>query len=131
MLGQHLSCLRIRRELLDLGNHLVNRRHLRKAHGEHGQHDLLDLGVVVGLDYQNPFTDPHQLFQQFKLHPAIAKMLEGGRMLHYGAKAIPEGGYFSQPKYYGDGFLIIGDSASFLNSRLASMTVVLPSSLKK
>ena len=81
------------------------------------QNDLLDIGVVVGLDYQNPFTDPHQLFQRFKLHPAIAKMLEGGRMLHYGAKAIPEGGYFSQPKYYGDGFLIIGDSASFLNSQ--------------
>ena len=80
------------------------------------QHDLLDLGLVVGLDYQDPFTDPHRLFQQFKLHPAIAKMLEGGKMLHYGAKAIPEGGLLSQPKYYGDGFLIIGDAASFLNS---------------
>jgi electron-transferring-flavoprotein dehydrogenase len=74
------------------------------------QNDLLDLGLVVGLDYHNPFTDPHRLFQDFKQHPAIAAMLEGGRMLHYGAKAIPEGGYFSQPKYYGDGFLIVGDS---------------------
>ncbi|MEP7272574.1 MAG: electron transfer flavoprotein-ubiquinone oxidoreductase [Acidobacteriota bacterium] len=81
------------------------------------QHDLLDVGLVVGLDYRNPFTDPHSLFQQFKLHPAIAKMLEGGKMLHYGAKTIPEGGLFSQPKYYGDGFLIAGDSASFLNSQ--------------
>jgi electron-transferring-flavoprotein dehydrogenase len=81
------------------------------------QNDLLDIGLVVGLDYRNPFTDPHRLFQQFKQHPAIAAMLEGGKMLHYGAKTIPEGGYYAQPKYYGDGFLIVGDSASFLNSQ--------------
>lgn len=81
------------------------------------QNDLLDLGLVVGLDYSDPFTDPHRLFNEFKQHPAIAAMLEGGKMLHYGAKTIPEGGLLSQPKYYGDGFLIIGDSASFLNSQ--------------
>jgi electron-transferring-flavoprotein dehydrogenase len=81
------------------------------------QNDLLDIGLVVGLDYRNPFTDPHALFQQFKRHPALAAMLENGKMLHYGAKTIPEGGYFSQPKYYGDGFLIIGDAAGFLNSQ--------------
>ena len=81
------------------------------------QNDLLDIGLVVGLDYQDPFTDPHRLFNEFKKHPAIAAMLEGGKMLHYGAKTIPEGGLLSQPKYYGDGFLIIGDSASFLNSQ--------------
>jgi electron-transferring-flavoprotein dehydrogenase len=81
------------------------------------QNDLLDIGLVVGLDYQDPLTDPHRLFNEFKQHPAIAAMLEGGRMLHYGAKTIPEGGLLSQPKYYGDGFLIIGDSASFLNSQ--------------
>ncbi len=81
------------------------------------QNDLLDIGLVVGLDYQDPFTDPHRLFNEFKQHPAIAAMLEGGKMLHYGAKTIPEGGLLSQPKFYGDGFLIIGDSASFLNSQ--------------
>ncbi len=81
------------------------------------QNDLLDIGLVVGLDYQDPFTDPHRLFNEFKQHPAIAAMLEGGKMLHYGAKAVPEGGLLSQPKFYGDGFLIIGDSASFLNSQ--------------
>jgi electron-transferring-flavoprotein dehydrogenase len=81
------------------------------------KNDLLDIGLVVGLDYQDPFTDPHRLFNKFKQHPAIAKMLEGGKMLYYGAKTIPEGGLMSQPKYYGDGFLIIGDSASFLNSQ--------------
>lgn len=81
------------------------------------QNDLLDIGLVVGLDYHDPFTDPHRLFNEFKQHPAIAAMLEGGKMLHYGAKTIPEGGLLSQPKYYGDGFLIVGDSASFLNSQ--------------
>lgn len=81
------------------------------------QNDLLDIGLVVGLDYQDPFTDPHRLFNEFKQHPAIAAMLEGGKMLHYGAKTIPEGGLLSQPKFYGDGFLIVGDSASFLNSQ--------------
>src|SRR6266508_1953564 len=81
------------------------------------RNDLLDIGLVVGLDYHDPFTDAHRLFNQFKQHPAISKMLEGGKMLHYGAKTIPEGGLLSQPKYYGDGFLIIGDSASFLNSQ--------------
>ncbi len=81
------------------------------------QNDLLDIGLVIGLDYRDPFTDPHRLFNEFKQHPAIAAMLEGGKMLHYGAKTIPEGGLFSQPRYYGDGFLIVGDSASFLNSQ--------------
>ncbi|MFN0087140.1 MAG: 4Fe-4S dicluster domain-containing protein [Blastocatellia bacterium] len=81
------------------------------------RNDLLDIGLVVGLDYQDPFTDPHRLFNDFKQHPAIKAMLEGGKMLHYGAKSIPEGGLFSQPRYYGDGFLLIGDAASFLNSQ--------------
>jgi electron-transferring-flavoprotein dehydrogenase len=81
------------------------------------QNDLLDIGLVVGLDYRNPHTDPHRLFQQFKEHPYVAKMLAGGKMLYYGAKTVPMGGYFAQPKYYGDGFCIIGDSASFLNSQ--------------
>ena len=81
------------------------------------QNDLLDIGLVVGLDYEDPFTDPHRLFNQFKQHPAIAALLEGGRMLHYGAKSLPEGGLLSQPRYFGDGFLMIGDTASFLNSQ--------------
>ena len=81
------------------------------------QNDLLDIGLVVGLDYEDPFTDPHRLFNEFKQHPAISKLLDGGRMLHYGAKSLPEGGLLSQPRYFGDGFLMIGDTASFLNSQ--------------
>ncbi|MDX1630575.1 MAG: electron transfer flavoprotein-ubiquinone oxidoreductase [Thermoanaerobaculia bacterium] len=75
------------------------------------------VGLVVGLDYENPRLDPHDEFQRFKTHPKIAALLEGGEMTHYGAKAIPEGGWFSMPRPYGDGFLIIGDSAGMLNGQ--------------
>jgi electron-transferring-flavoprotein dehydrogenase len=81
------------------------------------RNDLLDIGLVMGLDYHDPFLDSQRLFNDFKQHPAIAALLEGGTMRHYGAKTIPMGGYFSQPKLYGDGFLIIGDAGGFLNSQ--------------
>ncbi len=76
---------------------------------------IVDVGLVVGLDYRNPTLDPHQEFQRFKLHPAIRSILSGGKMIAAGAKAIPEGGYYSMPRMYGDGFMIIGDSAGYLN----------------
>jgi electron-transferring-flavoprotein dehydrogenase len=76
---------------------------------------IVDIGLVVGLDYRNPTLDPHQEFQRFKTHPAIRKILEGGKMIGAGAKAIPEGGYFSMPRMFGDGFMIVGDSAGYLN----------------
>ncbi|MBT8491606.1 MAG: NAD(P)/FAD-dependent oxidoreductase, partial [Deltaproteobacteria bacterium] len=78
--------------------------------------DLLIAGLVVGLDYRNPRLDPHQEFQRFKTHPSMAALLEGGKMAYYGAKAIPEGGWFSMPRSWGDGFLITGDSLGVLNS---------------
>jgi len=81
------------------------------------ENDLLIVGLVVGLDYSNPLLDPHTEFQRFKTHPRIAKMLEGGTMSFYGAKAIPEGGWWSMPRLHGDGFLITGDSGAFLNSQ--------------
>ena len=59
---------------------------------------LLSVGLVIGLDYKDPTLDPHQCFQQFKTHPLIARMLKGAKLAHYGAKAIPEGGYYSIPK---------------------------------
>ncbi len=81
------------------------------------QDNLVDLGFVVGLDYRNPGTDPHLLFQQFKAHPYVRKLIEGGKAVAYGAKAIPEGGLYSMPRPYADGLLIIGDSAGFLDSQ--------------
>ncbi len=79
--------------------------------------NMLSLGLVVGLDYQDPHLDPHQEFQCFKTHPFVASLLKGARMAHYGAKAIPEGGYYTIPKSYLHGGLIIGDSAGLLNSQ--------------
>ena len=77
--------------------------------------DILDLGFVVGLDYKDPTTDPHNLFQLFKAHSSVRSMLEGAKLLRYGAKAIPEGGLYAMPRLYADGMLLVGDSAGFLN----------------
>jgi electron-transferring-flavoprotein dehydrogenase len=76
---------------------------------------VLDIGMVTGLDYKNPTTDPHNELQRLKEHPLIRKMIDGGKMIRYGAKAIPEGGYFAMIRPYGDGLMIAGDSAGFLN----------------
>jgi electron-transferring-flavoprotein dehydrogenase len=76
----------------------------------------VSIGLVIGLDYFDPRVDPHQRFQEFKTHPYVRSILEGGSLFSYGAKAIPEGGYWSQPQYYFDGGMIVGDSAGFLNS---------------
>ncbi len=76
---------------------------------------LMSIGLVVGLNYRNPFTEPQALFSKMKQHPYVRELLSKGKMVRYGAKALPEGGYWSIPKAYGDGFLIVGDSASFLN----------------
>ncbi len=77
--------------------------------------NIIDIGLVTGLDYTDPTTDPHQLFGQMKLLPAIKPFLEGGTLLRYGAKAIPEGGLHAMPRLYADGLCLIGDSAGFLN----------------
>jgi len=78
---------------------------------------LVSLGLVVGLDYRNPLFDPHDAFQRWKTHPFLRRLLEGGRMIKYGAKTIPEGGYFSMPELTTGGALIVGDSGGFLNSQ--------------
>jgi electron-transferring-flavoprotein dehydrogenase len=77
--------------------------------------DILDIGLVTGLDYGDPTTDPHNLFQQMKVLPAIAPLLADAKLLRYGAKAIPEGGLHAMPRLYADGLCLIGDSAGFLN----------------
>jgi electron-transferring-flavoprotein dehydrogenase len=77
--------------------------------------NILDIGMVTGLDYKNPTTDPQNELQRMKEHPSVRKMLDGAKMIRYGAKAIPEGGLFAMPRLYADGLLIVGDSAGFLN----------------
>lgn len=76
----------------------------------------LAIGLVAGLDYSNASFDPHAQFNRFKTHPHIRAILERGRPVAYGAKAIPEGGLHSMPRLHGDGFCILGDSAGFLNA---------------
>ncbi len=76
----------------------------------------ISVGLVAGLDYKDPLFDPHAAFQLFKLHPFIKSILEGGQMMRYGAKALPEGGWNTQPHLYFDGGLIVGDAANFVNS---------------
>ena len=72
------------------------------------------VGLVIGLDYEDPTFDIHAAFQVWKTHPAVSRILKGGRLLEYGAKTLPEGGYYSLPKLYTDNALIVGDSAGFL-----------------
>ena len=79
--------------------------------------DIWDLGLVVGLDYSNPNTDPHHELQLLKTHPWIKSLLKDGEMIAYGAKTLPEGGWYSLPKLNAPGALIVGDSAGFLNGQ--------------
>ena len=76
----------------------------------------LSVGFVAGLDYKDPLFDPHMAFNRFKQHPFMRKLLEGGQMVRYGAKALPEGGWNSIPRPYMDGGLIAGDAGGFLNA---------------
>src|SRR5436190_15507025 len=76
----------------------------------------VSVGFVVGLDYKDPMFDPHVAFNRFKLHPLLKGLLEGGQMVRYGAKALPEGGWNTIPRCYADGALIVGDAGGFMNS---------------
>ena len=77
---------------------------------------VVSVGFISGLDYRDPMFDPHDTFQHFKRHPLVAALLEGGQMVRYGAKALPEGGWHTIPRVYADGLLIAGDAGGFLNS---------------
>lgn len=78
--------------------------------------DLISLGLVVGLDYRQHSLDVHLLLQRLKTHPLVAPLLEGGELLEWGAKTIPEGGYYALPeRMHGDGLLIAGDAAGLVD----------------
>ncbi len=72
------------------------------------------VGLVVGLEYEDPTFDVHDAFQAWKTNPFISKFLKGGKLVEYGAKTLPEGGYYSIPKLYTDNALIVGDSAGLV-----------------
>jgi len=81
----------------------------------HFDDNLVSIGFVVHLNYQNPTLSPFDEFQRFKQHPMIREVLEGGKRLSYGARAITEGGYQSVPKLSFPGGALIGCSAGFVN----------------
>jgi len=81
----------------------------------HLEDNLVSVGFVVHLNYQNPHLFPYMEFQRFKHHPLIARTLEGGRRVAYGARAITEGGFQSVPKLAFPGGALIGCSAGFVN----------------
>ena len=92
--------------------------------------DRIDLGFVTGLDYKDPFTDPHRNLQIFKTHPKIRSILEGGKMIEYGAKTIPEGGWEAVPKLQMPGAMLVGDSANLLDGqRLKGVHLALKSGM--
>jgi len=72
------------------------------------------LGLVVGLDYQDPTFDVHDAFQIWKTTPFVSRILKGGKLVEYGAKTLPEGGLYAVPKLYVDNALIVGDSAGLV-----------------
>ena len=74
------------------------------------------IGLVVGLDYHDASLDVHQLLQRMKLHSLFRPYLEGGKLLEWGAKTIPEGGLYALPeRRHGDGVLLVGDAAGFVD----------------
>lgn len=90
----------------------------------------VSLGLLTGLDYEDPFLDPHREFQKFKLHPYVANLLREGKLIQYGAKTAPVGGYFSVPKLTFPGGLLVGDSASlFISQKIKGIHVVMKSGM--
>jgi len=77
----------------------------------------ISIGLVLALEYANPQFDPHETFQKWKTHPFLEKLLDGGKLVRYGAKSLPYGGWYAMPRNYVNGGLIIGDSGSFLDSQ--------------
>jgi electron-transferring-flavoprotein dehydrogenase len=82
----------------------------------HMEDNLAAVGFVVGLGYKNPYLNPYEEFQRYKTHPAIRAVLEGGKRIAYGARAISAGGLQSLPKFVFPGGALIGDDAGFLNA---------------
>jgi electron-transferring-flavoprotein dehydrogenase len=80
------------------------------------EENLVAIGLVVGMDYRDTRLDPHVLFQRMKTHPLFREYLAGGEMVEWGAKTIPEGGYFALPeRRSGHGVVILGDAAGLVD----------------
>jgi len=114
--------------------HTFGHPHNYKTYGGgfvYGMKDnTVSLGLITGLNYQDPFLDPHREFQKFKAHPFIKNILSNGKLIRYGAKTAPVGGYYSIPKLAFEGGVIVGDSANLFNSkRLKGIHVAIKSGI--
>lgn len=77
--------------------------------------DRIILGLVAYLDTADPLLDPHRELQKLKTHPFIQRMIAGGKVIAYGGKTLPAGGWYSMPQLSGEGFMVCGDSASMVD----------------
>ena len=82
----------------------------------HLSNDRVYVGFVVGLDYEDPRFKPFEAFQQYKNHPAIKQLLEGGEIIAGGARTVIEGGYQSMPTLEMPGAMLVGDAGGTLNT---------------
>ncbi|NNG08444.1 MAG: electron transfer flavoprotein-ubiquinone oxidoreductase [Desulfobacteraceae bacterium] len=94
------------------------------------KNNRVSIGLMTGLDYQDPHLDPHSEFQRLKLHPLVADLLKDGKILQYGGNTAPVGGYFSIPKMYFDGGVLVGDSANlFIGRKVKGVHVAMRSGM--
>jgi len=77
--------------------------------------DQIIIGLVCFLDTRDPLLDPHRDLQRLKTHPFVQNMIKGGKVIAYGGKTLPAGGWFSMPRLYSDGMLVVGDSAAMVD----------------
>ncbi len=77
--------------------------------------DQIIVGLVGFLDTHDPLFDPHRELQKLKTHPFVYNMIKGGRVIAYGGKTLPAGGWYSMPKLYSEGMMVVGDSASMVD----------------
>ena len=94
------------------------------------KNNMVSLGLLTGLDADDPYIDPHLLFQRFKLNPYVSEIIGDGTLVQYGAKTAPVGGYFSVPKLAFDGGVIVGDSASlFISQKIKGIHIAMKSGM--
>jgi len=94
------------------------------------KNNMVSLGLLTGLDSDDPYLDAHLEFQKFKVHPYVSEIIKDGTIIQYGAKTAPVGGYFSVPKLAFDGGLIVGDSASlFVSQKIKGIHVAMKSGI--
>jgi electron-transferring-flavoprotein dehydrogenase len=82
----------------------------------HLDHNLIAVGMVIGLDYANPWLSPFDEFQRYKTHPALRPLFEGGKRLSYGARALTAGGLLALPRLIFPGGVLVGCEAGFMNA---------------